>query len=556
MTQGNLRVPFVLRPVAYLGQQQNRYVATAERYSTIGYDDIVAYASRAAHVPESSITMAMDALFDALNYFVCNGHGVQLPNLGTFTFGINAKSQVEESAAGADAVYRTKINFRPVKELMAVLANVAITSEPLNPNGLSENVVSDNLKVRTIVASGPKSPKFFLEQGRAYALTADKASKFTVQLNGPIDGEAYMDVKYRSNFESQIVRLNGTPKGSTIIFDANDLPPVFELEAINMTFFSNLVQTKYRQDYSVDRGYAVLLGVNFMGQAVAVSNYGGVREKVTAQKFVTNVSSNRTLYLTGANLVELRNLGVSFDTGESPVVTKKGDTVVEVSVPANVRVITIKSEYLDVTLMIPVDEEGRLAPHVTSLSANGVTIYNGESSTIEEEKEYRFTLGGVNLDLIKLSAATFAPDIRAKGAVIEIISQESTEVVFDMKHAQTGNFTIMDNKGATLFEVELEAYDPSSTPQIYSVGGVGNGGVISSAPSSGNLLVLGTDNLTPTIKIGNWSITRGSVMGFGSTGHDGEATIDIKSTSRVNNKLRCTVDGSVIFEATIDFVNA
>ena len=62
-TKGKINVDFTMRYIGAL--RANRIVANPNRYSTINYKDIVTYAARAAHVPESSIEVAMDALYDA-----------------------------------------------------------------------------------------------------------------------------------------------------------------------------------------------------------------------------------------------------------------------------------------------------------------------------------------------------------------------------------------------------------------------------------------------------------------------------------------------------------
>ena len=95
MKKGKINIGYNARRIGYNGE--TRLVGKADRYSTITYEAIVAYAAKAAAVPESSIEMAMEAIFDAMNYFVLNGHSVQIPNLGTFSLGINCKSSQNES---------------------------------------------------------------------------------------------------------------------------------------------------------------------------------------------------------------------------------------------------------------------------------------------------------------------------------------------------------------------------------------------------------------------------------------------------------------------------
>ena len=82
MKKGQLNVGYKGRIMGFNNSEQ--LVGQMLRYSTIAYASIIAYAAQAAGVPESSMALAMEALFDAMNYFVLNGHSVQIPNIVTF----------------------------------------------------------------------------------------------------------------------------------------------------------------------------------------------------------------------------------------------------------------------------------------------------------------------------------------------------------------------------------------------------------------------------------------------------------------------------------------
>ena len=83
MKKGQVNIDYKGRRIAFSNSE--KLVGQAVRYTTIPYAAIIAYAAKAAGVPESSIALAMEALYDAMNYFVLNGHSVQIPNLGTFS---------------------------------------------------------------------------------------------------------------------------------------------------------------------------------------------------------------------------------------------------------------------------------------------------------------------------------------------------------------------------------------------------------------------------------------------------------------------------------------
>ena len=64
--------------------------------------DFIAYAAGAAHVPETTMITAKHAIFEAINYFVLNGHAVQLEGLGSFSPRINSKTTQNPDEVGAE----------------------------------------------------------------------------------------------------------------------------------------------------------------------------------------------------------------------------------------------------------------------------------------------------------------------------------------------------------------------------------------------------------------------------------------------------------------------
>ena len=127
--KGQINIGYKARRIAFNGSE--KLVGQADRYSTIPYASIISYAAKAAAVPESSIEMAMEALFDAMNYFVLNGHSVQIPNLGTFSIGVRAKSAADESEFTANFSQNLRnvvIRFLPDSELKQMIASTAIST--------------------------------------------------------------------------------------------------------------------------------------------------------------------------------------------------------------------------------------------------------------------------------------------------------------------------------------------------------------------------------------------------------------------------------------------
>ena len=99
------------------------------RGAVIGDKQITAYAAKAAHVPETTIAVAQEALFDAVNYFCNNGHTVQVPNLGGFSLGLRVKCVKTKEEATAETIKQQYIRFFPKHELRnkCMLNNINVT---------------------------------------------------------------------------------------------------------------------------------------------------------------------------------------------------------------------------------------------------------------------------------------------------------------------------------------------------------------------------------------------------------------------------------------------
>ena len=99
------------------------------RGRVIKEDDFIAYAANAAHVPESTMKTAKHAIFEAINYFVLNGHAVQLEGLGSFSPRINSKTTQNPEDVSAELITRKYIKFNPSGEIQALCAAENISFE-------------------------------------------------------------------------------------------------------------------------------------------------------------------------------------------------------------------------------------------------------------------------------------------------------------------------------------------------------------------------------------------------------------------------------------------
>ena len=129
MARGQVIINFKKCRIAY--DDTEKLVGRAVNYRTIPYSEVISYAAQAASVPESNIEISMEALYDAMNYFVMNGHRVQIPHLGTFYLKVRVKSTAtkEEFVANFSKNLRqVSIGFLPDPELKAMIASTAINT--------------------------------------------------------------------------------------------------------------------------------------------------------------------------------------------------------------------------------------------------------------------------------------------------------------------------------------------------------------------------------------------------------------------------------------------
>ena len=119
------------------------YKAQVVRGPVVKGNDLVAYAANAAHVPESTIRMAKEALFQALVYYCTQGHPVEIPNLGTISVGLRTKTVRDEDDLNADVIRQKYLRWFPKKELRlaGALANV--------------NLVENKELSKLAIAAGP-----------------------------------------------------------------------------------------------------------------------------------------------------------------------------------------------------------------------------------------------------------------------------------------------------------------------------------------------------------------------------------------------------------------
>jgi nucleoid DNA-binding protein len=95
--------------------------------------DFIAYAANAAHVPESTMITARHAILEAINYFVLNGHSVQIEGLGSFSPAIRVKTVNSESEVSAEDIKKKLVKFHAAGEILDLCSadNISFTENKM-----------------------------------------------------------------------------------------------------------------------------------------------------------------------------------------------------------------------------------------------------------------------------------------------------------------------------------------------------------------------------------------------------------------------------------------
>lgn len=551
-TKGQINVDFALRFVGAVGA--NRYVANVSRYSTIAYRDIVQYAARAAHVPESAVDVAMEALFDALSYFVLNGHNVKIDGIGTFAFGVNAKAEINEEDAGANSVHRLKILYLPEMDLRREMNSVVITTSWSNPGNLAEDTEAAKFNPEVLsfgtsksnVKSIPAYATNWLTKGVNYMVIEGSGLNKDV-VNGNVqyyywdaeEGEPRPGVLPLSSVVNRISK--GFGKSTWKI----DMPVDAYVYDIGLRFEDESgIQLKHFL-------YSVMDNENFIEPARQIAEVMSAR--INRQTLVDNMTV--LPYDNGKYYLEIEGPDVRQVT-----VTATGATVVasSSSIGKVTYSVTPDSGVSSITLVFTAEEMSARTYHISlgesaqsvvvnALSANGVSISNGGSSTVISGETYNFTLSGLNLNL--LSADNLSVPA---GSSVRNFAKSANQISFQLVGAEEGDISVSYN-GATIFTVHVTAYTPATGDStITSIGGVGNNGTYNARGLSGSSLVLnivGTD--LDQLTTSSFRFLNGSTFEL----NEGTATarqLTIRGTLTTGQLLVMNGD-TTIFKLNLDF---
>ena len=438
MKKGIINVNFAPRNIAYMGEE--KIVGQADRYSTIPYKDIVAYAAKAAHVPESSIEMAMESLYDAFNYFVMNGHSVQIPNLGTFSLRVSVKTTASE----ADFTNRFASNYRgahivfqPCSELKQEIASTSITTTA--------------------------------QQDSAYESTAVLAvTGLRVQI-----GNAIMNAAAGAAIPAKVVkRIIFT--GSRLYKKYLGLMTIAYLKADGSTVTQN-ISTASSYDFASAR-YTLDVPADCVAlKSVTLKDAEGNNlmertflDTVPAEPKAgilvidgTQVERGGTYKATGSTL-QLTLYGLNFSKLDTVMVgsietsMKSGNdtcVTVELATPqasGNYPITLLHDETVTDTFNFSIGQaSGRI---ISSMTANGDSLLNGSTTNITAGQNYNVAISGSGLE--GLSADDFT---LPAGTTVTIGSVSNTQAQVVINNAQAGALVIKDEEGNSVFTANLVA---------------------------------------------------------------------------------------------------
>ena len=127
-SMSKMKVNAAFQRVAILNKEG--YVSRAVTYSKIDGEDVLEYAAQNSGINQAQLSAAMYAIRQSFVNFLLNGHSVELPGVGIFRVGVNAKMVDEATKVSVDQIYRRKIHFLPSTVLKDRLTRISFSTDP------------------------------------------------------------------------------------------------------------------------------------------------------------------------------------------------------------------------------------------------------------------------------------------------------------------------------------------------------------------------------------------------------------------------------------------
>ena len=124
-----MKVNAAFQRVAILNKEG--YVSRAVTYSKIDGEDVLELAAQNSGINQAQLSAAMYAIRQSFVNFLLNGHSAELPGVGIFRVGVNAKMVDEAAKVSVDQIYRRKIHFLPATALKDKLIRISFSTDPM-----------------------------------------------------------------------------------------------------------------------------------------------------------------------------------------------------------------------------------------------------------------------------------------------------------------------------------------------------------------------------------------------------------------------------------------
>ncbi len=108
--------------------KKQRFLTTLNRATPIDDETLIKYASDDSGIRIEQIAAVYRSLFIQVRELVCNGHSVQLGDLGTLRFTLHAKICENKEDGGGMAVQKKRVIFLASKIMRQKLAEVNFVS--------------------------------------------------------------------------------------------------------------------------------------------------------------------------------------------------------------------------------------------------------------------------------------------------------------------------------------------------------------------------------------------------------------------------------------------
>ena len=459
MKKGQVNIDYKGRRIAFSNSE--KLVGQAVRYTTIPYAAIIAYAAKAAGVPESSIALAMEALYDAMNYFVLNGHSVQIPHLGTFSICVSVKTSTSESeftSNFAKNLRRVYIRFLPDPELKAMIASTAINTS-VNMEGYNDNGVIA-VRSASFAAGNTLVP---MTEGRTYAIgTINRISLAGSRLSATYLGGTPVQIKFIDGAgEEHSVRVAGTIVSMSYSALSINLKN-FLVAQPDAKFLKELTISDKDGNVILDKvfGDAVstpyISGVNIADKPIAV---GGTADYVPNQPVKVKVFG---VNLAAADILKIGNTDVEADAGNTDYLLITFTPQATGNAPITVGI----TGGALCSYNLSFGEQGGVV--ITSVTAGGDALVNGGTTNITDGSNYQIAIAGTGLD--NLTADNF---VVPENSVLTITSKSDTLILATMSAAHAGDFKVVV-EGAAIFAAALVVVTPAFDIDGYSETAEGN----------------------------------------------------------------------------------